>query len=195
MVDGKRVFSKDEVNLLKMIKLMFSVNDNDLLFTYLDNIISEKFDRNIISIISFFNKLKKYRVEILNHQFVTLEDLELLCEANPDVAKKSVEDGVDVYTIIGQDFKVLYSSNNDGFTYLYDSVISLKKNYYGYNSLVNSGSIRFSFVDDVFSIKINKDKRNKEKINADFILVPSSLNEDIIRIAKDNNMSIVVIRE
>jgi hypothetical protein len=26
-------------------------------------------------------------------------------------------------------------------------------------------------------------------------LVPSSLNEDIIRIAKDNNMSIVVIRE
>jgi hypothetical protein len=92
-----------------MIKLMFSVNDNDLLFTYLDNIISEKFDRNIISIISFFNKLKKYRVEILNHQFVTLEDLELLCEANPDVAKKSVEDGVDVYTIIGQDFKVLYS--------------------------------------------------------------------------------------
>lgn len=195
MIDGDRVFNKDEVNLFRMIKLMFSVNDNDLLFTYLDNIISEKFDRNIISIVNFFNKLKKYRVEILNHQFVTLEDLELLSEANPSVAKKSIEDGVVVYTIIGQDFKVLYSTNNDGYNYLYDSVLSLKKNYYGYNKLVNKGSVRFSFTDEVFSIKINKDNLNKEKVNADFILVPSSLNEDIIRIAKDNNMSIIVIRE
>ena len=195
MIDGDRVFNKEEVNLLRVINLMFSVNDNDLLFTYLDNIISEKFTRNIISVINFFNKLKKYRVEILNHQFVTLQDLELLCEANPSAAKKSIEDGVDVYIIIGQDFKVLYSTNNDGYNYLYDSVISLKKNYYGYNKLNNNGSVRFSFVDDVFSIKINKDNLNKEKVKADFILVPSALNEDIIRIAKENNLSIVVIRE
>ena len=42
---------------------------------------------------------------------------------------------------------------------------------------------------------INKDNLSKEKIEADFILVPSSLNEDILRIARERNLSVVVIRE
>ena len=195
MVDDEIIFTEDEVNLYRMIYCMFNVDNNDLLLTYLSDIISEKIDRNIINVISLFNKLKKYRVDIINHQLVTLEDLELLCEVNPKVAKKSIEEDVVVYTIIGQDFKALYSANNDGYNYHYDTVISLNKNYYGYNQLVNNGSVRFTFNDDVFSIKVNKDKKDGEKQNPDFILVPSSLNEDILRIARDKNMSVVVIRE
>lgn len=195
MVDDEKVFTSSEINMFRMIKLLFSVDDNGLVLSYLEDIIDEKIDRNIISIIEFFSKLKKYRVDILNHQLVTLEDLELLCEANPKVAKKSIEEDVVVYTVIGQDFKVLYSTNNDGHNYYYDSVLSLKKNYYGYNKLNNTGSVRFSFVDDMFTVKVNKDNLSKEKIEADFILVPSSLNEDILRIARERNLSVVVIRE
>ena len=178
-----------------MIKLMFDVTDSELLFTYLDTYLTNKVDRNIVSIISFFNKLKKYRLDIINNQIVTLDEIEFLCENNPSIAKKSNEDGVDIYTVIGQDFKVLYSTNNDGIHYYCRDVSSLTKNCYGYNKLINTGSIRFTTKDDMTIIKINKDNYYREKTFADFIVIPSKLNDDIIRIAKDNNLKIVVVRE
>lgn len=193
--NGECVFSDEEINLFKMIKLMFDVTDSELLFTYLDTYLTNKVDRNIVSIISFFNKLKKYRLDIINNQIVTLDEIEFLCENNPSIAKKSNEDGVDIYTVIGQDFKVLYSTNNDGIHYYCRDVSSLTKNCYGYNKLINTGSIRFTTKDDMTIIKINKDNYYREKTFADFIVIPSKLNDDIIRIAKDNNLKIVVVRE
>ena len=194
-VDGNKVFSEEEVNLFKMIKLMFDVVDTDLWLTYLNDFISNKVERNIISVIDFFNKLKKYRVELINNQIVTLDEIELLCENNPSIARKTQESGVDIYTVIGQDFKVLYSINNDGTYYYCGDVSSLSKNCYGYNKLINTGSARFTTIDDKTTIKINKDNFYREKTYADFIIIPSNLNDDIIRIAKNHKLKIVVIRE
>ena len=58
-VDGNKVFSEEEVNLFKTIKLMFEVIDSDLWLSCLDDFISNKVERNIIATIDFFNKLKK----------------------------------------------------------------------------------------------------------------------------------------
>lgn len=193
--NGKKIFSDDEIALFKTIKLMFGVIDNDLLFTYLDDFISSKAKRNIVSVIEFFNKLKKYRLDIINNQIVTLEEMDLLCESNPSIARKSIEDGVEVYTITGQDFKVLCSNNNDGIHYFCKDVSSISKNCYGYNKLINTGSVRFTTKDDETIIKINKDNYYRQKTYADFILLPSNLNDDILRIAKTNNLKVVVIRE
>lgn len=194
-VDGNKVFSEEEVNLFKMIKLMFDVVDTDLWLTYLNDFVANKVERNIISVIDFFNKLKKYRVELINNQIVTLDEIELLCENNPSIARKTQESGVDIYTVIGQDFKVLYSVNNDGTYYYCGDVSGLSKNCYGYNKLINTGSARFTTIDDKTTIKINKDNFYREKTYADFIIIPSNLNDDIIRIAKNHKLKIVVIRE
>ena len=194
-VDGKKVFTDDEVNLFKSMKLMFDVVDTDLWLSYLNDFISNKVDRNIVGVIDFFNKLKKYRVEIIDYQIVTLDEIELLCESSPSVARKSNESGVDVYTIIGQDFKVLYSVNNDGLHYFCGDVSSLTKNSYGYNRLINTGSVRFADIDGKISIKINKDNYYRAKTFADYIIVPSNLNDDIVRIAKNHNLKIVIVRE
>ena len=42
MVDDEIIFTEDEVNLYRMIYCMFNVDNNDLLLTYLSDIISEK---------------------------------------------------------------------------------------------------------------------------------------------------------
>ena len=60
-INGNKVFTEDEVNLFKSMKLMFDVVDTDLWLSYLNDFISNKVERNIICVIDFFNKLKKYR--------------------------------------------------------------------------------------------------------------------------------------
>ena len=42
---------------------------------------------------------------------------------------------------------------------------------------------------------INKDNYYRAKTFADYIIVPSNLNDDIIRIAKNHNLKIVIVRE
>ena len=177
-----------------MIKLMFTIEDNDLLFTYFENLLSEKIDRNIVSVIKFFNKFKKYRLELINNQIVTIDDLEMLSQTNPSIVSKEDRDGVDVYTVNDQDFKVLYSNNDGDGIYFCEDISSLKRNYYGYNSLNSNSSIRFASQDNSTIIKLNKDNFDKKIMNSDFIIILNELNDNFIRIAREKNIKIVFFK-
>lgn len=193
-INGQSVFDESEVNLFKMIKLMFTIEDNDLLFTYFENLLSEKIDRNIVSVIKFFNKFKKYRLELINNQIVTIDDLEMLSQTNPSIVSKEDRDGVDVYTVNDQDFKVLYSNNDGDGIYFCEDISSLKRNYYGYNSLNSNSSIRFASQDNSTIIKLNKDNFDKKIMNSDFIIILNELNDNFIRIAREKNIKIVFFK-
>ena len=70
---------------------------------------------------------------------------------------------------------------------------SLGLNSYGYSKLSLECSIRLADSKDGYILKVNKD--NKEKINmkAESIIVVGKLTDDLINIAKTNNLKIVYI--
>lgn len=193
-VDGKKVFTELEVNLFSMIKLMFSISDYDMNLQYIDDLINNNFNRNLIGVIDFFNKLKKYRCELINEQIVTLDEIEMLYIDSPDMVKKSNEDGLVIYTIINQDFKILSSYTNDGTHYACLNISDLEKNCYGYDKLIKTGSLRFTTYEDHTLIKVNKDRLDKHTMIPKFIVVVGELTDDLKNIAKKNNYKVIYIQ-
>ena len=141
-----------------------------------------------------FNKIKKYRVELINNTIVSLGEIEDLYNERPDIVIKNTKDGVDVYTIVGQDFKVLYSLTDDGIHYGVSNVSLLEKNMYGYSRLESNGSVRFTTVDDKTIVKLNKDNINSKGAKKEFIIVVNRLTDELVDIAKRNNLKIVEIQ-
>ena len=162
-IDNKRVFSEEEINLYRFAKLLFNTDDFGIILSFIDNIIAKKIKINYASIGELFTKLKKYRTEIINEQIVTIDDIELMFIDRPDVVNKRIEDGVSIYTIINQDFKVLCANVDDGIHYTCTNVSDLEKNSYGYNKLIKNGSVRFTTYDGKTIIKINKDNKSYKK--------------------------------
>lgn len=188
------IFSEDETNLITMMNLLFSAKDPDLLLSYIESLMNNKIKRNIISVIELFNKIKKYRVDIINDSIVTLSEIELLSSQRSDLVSKEIKDGIEVYTIHNQDFKVLCSAENDGIYYLYTNISDLEKNYYGYSKLIKNGSIRFTNKDSRTFIKLNKDYKSRIKLRPEFIIIVGHLNDKHINIAKRSNLKIVIVK-
>ena len=193
-INNEKIFTSDEVNLFTMTKLLFSVNDFDLLVSFIENIIKNKVDRNIISTIELFNKLKKYRIELINNEIVSFAEIEALFNARPDIVTKNKREGVDVYTIVNQDFRILCSTNDDGISFDCVNVSKLDKNVYVYDRLYNDRSIRFVTEDDNIIIKMNTDSIEENKMQASYIVVTNKLTSDLLEIAKENNLKIVEIQ-
>lgn len=192
--DGKKVFSDEEVNLFTMMNLMFNVSDFDMNLQYIDNLMNSNFNRNLVSVIDFFNKLKKYRCEIINDQIVTLDEIEMLYIDSPDIVKKENMDGVVVYIIYNQDFKILCSYTNDGTHYACMNISDLEKNCYGYNKLIKTHSLRFTSYEDHTLIKVNKDRKDKYTMIPSFIVVVGELTNDLKELAKKSNYKIIYIQ-
>lgn len=194
IVDDEKVFDEDEVNLFSMTKLLFSSDDFDLLLSFIENIISNKVKRNILSVAELFNKIKKYRVELINLQVVSLDEIKELYEDRPDIVTRNFRDGIEIYTIVGQDFRVLYSTNDDGIHYYCSNVSELEKNSYGYDRLIKSGNVRFSVENNHTVIKVNEDSVEESEMKAKYIIVVGKLSDDLINIAKENGLTIVEIQ-
>lgn len=192
--DLKQVFSDEEVNLFTMMNLMFNVSDFDMNLQYIDNLMNSNINRNLVSVIDFFNKLKKYRCEIINDQIVTLDEIEMLYIDSPDIVKKENMDGVVVYTIYNQDFKILCSYTNDGTHYACMNISDLEKNCYGYNKLIKTHSLRFTTYEDHTLIKVNKDRKDKYTMIPSFIVVVGELTNDLKEVAKKSNYKIIYIQ-
>ena len=190
----EKVFTSDEVNLFIMTKLLFSVNDFDLLVSFLENIITNKADRNVLGTMDLFNKLKKHRVELINNEIVSIDEIETLFNARPDIVTRNKRDGVVIYTIVNQDFRILCSTNDDGINYDCVNVSKLNKNVYAYDRLTDERSVRFVTEDNNVIIKINNDNYNEQKMEATYIVVTSKLSPDLLEIAKENNLKIVEIQ-
>lgn len=192
-IDGSKVFNKEEIDFYTLLIVMFKNISLDIVFEYVNNLMNDNYKRNIMFSINFFNKIKKYKRNIINDNIVTINDIIELYNESPDVVKYENKNGVDIYTVVGQDFKVLCSANDDGINYRYVNVSSLGLNSYGYGKLVNDYSVRFSEDKDGYIIKVNKD--NKEKINmkAESIIVVGKLTDDLINIAKTNNLKIIYV--
>ncbi len=193
-IDGNKLFSDDEVALFRMIKLLFSTEDLTILLAFIENLITYKINRNTIPVIELFNKIKKYKLEIINSEVVSIKDIELLYNERPDAVIKDEQDGVLIYTIIKQDFKVICSEKDDGVHYYCEDVLKLDKNHYGYNSLVKNGSLRFTIDDGKSFIRMNKDNAAYSEIKPDFIIVVNDVTEDLIRIAKKKELTIIKIQ-
>ncbi len=193
-VNNNKLFSDDEINLFTMTKLLLGVNDFDLLISFLENVINNKVRRNILSSMNLFNKLKEHRVELINNEIVSFAEIEELYDTRPDLVIKNRRDGVDVYTIIGQDFRILCSTNDDGNKYECINVSKLNKNVYAYDRLLEGRSVRFVNEDDKTTIVINSDNIDEKKMEASYIVITSKLTSDLVEIAKDNNLKIVEIQ-
>ena len=141
-----------------------------------------------------FNKLKKHRVELINNEIVSIDEIETLFNARPDIVTRNKRDGVVIYTIVNQDFRILCSTNDDGINYDCVNVSKLNKNVYAYDRLISERSVRFVTEDNNVIIKINNDNYNEQKMEATYIVVTSKLSPDLLEIAKENNLKIVEIQ-
>ena len=193
-VNNEKVFTDEEVELFTMAKLLFSINDFNLLISFIENVISNKVKRNILGTMELFNKLKKYRVHLINNEIVSLNEIEALYNSRPDIVIKNERDGVEVYTVVNQDFRILCSTSDDGSNYDCINVSKLTKNVYAYDKLLEGRSIRFTSEDDKVYIKVNSDSYNDRKMEASYIVITSKLTSDLIDIARDNNLKIVEIQ-
>ena len=192
-VNNEYVFTDTEIDIFKMINLLFKNKNLDILFSSLEELISSKTDRNLPHINILFNKLKKYKIELINNQIVGINDLENLCQTSPDIISKTNKDGVTIYRIKGQDFKVISSINDDGLHYNFTSVTKLNRNEYGYNKLIKSGSVRFTTHEDKTIIKFNKDRIKTKDMKPAFLIITGLLTDELINIAKNNKISILEV--
>lgn len=192
-IDGSKVFSDDEVSFYTLLNVMFKNISLDIVFEYINNLMNNNYKKNSLFCINFFNKIKKYMRNIINNDIVSMNDIIELYNESPDVVKYENKDGVDIYTVIGQDFKVLCSINDDGINYRYINVSSLTLNCYGYSKLSNKYSVRLSNDKDGYIIKVNKDNKNKIDMRAESIIVVGKLTDDLINIARSNNLKIIYI--
>ena len=193
-IDGKNVFSKNELSYLKFISKLFSY-DAEVLFSFVDKMLNKKIKRNTVVIGSFFEKLKKYKREIINSSLVTLSELDALSSSAEFVTLKEI-DGVKVYTVYDNDFKVLYSYNDDKIHCSYSDASKILKNSYCYEFIPNNINFRFTTFDDKTILKINKDEIiNKNSLIPKFIIVSGMVTDEIINVAKREKLSVVSLEE
>lgn len=193
-INNEKVFDDYEINLFKMTKLLFSMNNFDLLLSFVENIITNKVKRNILSISELFNKIKEYKVDLINNEIVTLDDVMGLYSSSPDIVTKNRRGSVDIYTISNQEFRVLCSTNDDGINYNCINITSLNKNSYGYNKLINEGSIRFTTKDDKTIVKVNKDNIEGSSMKPSFIILVNGISDELLEIAEKDNLPIIEIQ-
>ena len=182
-------FNKEELDLFDMIRLMFNIDDSELLISYIESTMNEKLNINVLPIIDLFNKIEKNKMEIINRQVVTLNDIELLYKTDKIAVNKKNENGVDIYKFNNQDFKVLCSYSNDGYHYDVKYLSEIDKNYYGYNMLIDNNFVLSSDGDKTI-LKYRKDKE-VNNINPNYIIVKNGINPDIIKVASDNGLKII----
>lgn len=194
-IDGKKVFDEDEVALFAMTKLLFSIDDFDLLLTFVNNIISNNVKRNIISITELFNKIKKYRVELVNNEIVSLEEIDELYDSTSDIVTKTNKDGLTLYKIVGQNFRVLCSTNDTTDKYECVNVSDLEKNVYVFDRINKDKPIRFVSEDDKTVIKTSKDAYGEENLKPKYILLVNEINDNILDIAKSMGLNIVEVQK
>ena len=194
-INGNSVFNENEIEFFRMIKLLLGNNNRELLLDYIDKIISKRASRNIVPIVIALNKVKKYRVELINSQIISIDEVEELYLTNPVDVKKTNRKGVDIYTISNQDFKVLCSENDDGIHYEYVDASALTKNSYAYRKLVNNGSIRLTTINNSTVVKMNKDSITRKEMYPNFILVVGELTDELVNIAAENELKIVIYSE
>ena len=192
-VDGSKVFSSDEVSFYSLLCVMFKNISIDIVFLYVNNLMNDKFKRNVMFCINFFNKIKKYMRDIINYNIVGINDIIELYKDSPDIVKYENKDGVDVYTVVGQDFKVLCSVNDDGVNYKFINVSNMSLNSYMYSKLGNLYSVRLVDSKDGISIKANKDNKDKLGMKADAIVVVGKLTDDLINIARNNGLKVIYV--
>ena len=94
-MDGRKVFTKSELAYIKFIKKLFSYDDDEILFSFVDKMLDKKIKRNIIFANNLFDKLKKYKTYIINSSIVKLNDLDVMSSSAEFVNKKEV-DGVKI---------------------------------------------------------------------------------------------------
>ena len=111
----------------------------------------------------------------------------------PNIVKKEEKDGINIYTIRNQDFKVLCSEKDDGVHYLCENASKLQKNYYGYDRINDKRSCRFTIDESLVKIKMNKDSLVKDDMKPKFIIVVSDITDDLISIAKTKDLSIIKV--
>ena len=193
-ISNRNLFTKDEANLFRMIKLLFSSDEFDLLLSFVESIINNNTKKNPISMLEFFNKLGQYKLELINNEIVSLREIEELYKDRPDIVLKNKREGVTIYTIIGQDFKVLVSENDDGIHYMCKNVVELDRNYYAYDRLNTDNNVRFSNENNETIIKLSKDSINKNETKVSYIIVVGKLSDELFKVAKENNLTIVEVK-
>ena len=193
-VDNKKVFEEEEVKLFAMAKLLFQVDDFDLLLSFVNNIINSNVKRNIIAITDLFKKLKKYRVDLINNEAVTLDEIDSLYDENSDIVTKTEKDGLTLYKIVGQNFRVLCSTSDDTNKFECVNVVDLDKNVYVYDRLSKDIPTRFASEDDKTIIKVS-DESLEGNIKPSYILLVNEINDNIMDIAKSMKLNIVEVQK
>lgn len=194
-IDDKSIFNKNELSYLTFISKLFSYNDDEVLFSFVDKMLNKKIKRNIVVVNNFFEKLKKYKREIINSSIVSLKELDEMSSEIEFVVKKEV-DGIKVYTVYDNDFKVLSSYNDDKIHYSYSNASEILKNSYCYEFIPDNVNFRFTTYDDRTILKFNKDRIiNKNSLIPKFIIVSGVVTDEIINVAKRENLAIVSLEE
>lgn len=193
-IKGINIFNKNEILYLTFINKLFSYDD-EVLFSFVNKMVDKKIKRNMVVTASLFEKLKKYKKDIINSSLVTISELEELSTNAEFVIKKEI-DGVKLYTVYNNDFKVLYSYNDDKVHCGYGNASEILKSSYCYEYLPDDIDFRFSTYDGRTIIKINKDKKiNKSSLIPKFIIVSGVITDEIVNVAKKDNLAIVSMEE
>lgn len=193
-IDNKEVFTKNEISYLIFIKKLFSYDD-EVLFSFIDKMLSKKIKRNIVVVISLFEKLKRYKTEIINSTMVTLKELDNMSSSTDFIIKKNI-DGVTLYIVYDNDFKVLSSYNDDKVHYSYCNASEILKNSYCYDYIPKDSNYRFVTYDSRTILKFNKDRLiNKDELTPKFIIVSGIVTDEIINVAKRENLAVVSLEE
>ena len=193
-VEGNKVFDEDEVKLFAVAKLLLSIDDFDLLLSFVNNIITNNVKRNIIAITNLFNKLKKYRVNLINNEIVSLQDIDNLYDENSTIVTKTEKEGLILYKVVGQNFRVLCSTSDNTNKFECVNVVDLDKNVYVYDILSKDISTRFISEDEKTLVKIS-DESLEDNIKPSYILLVNEINDNIMDIAKSMNLNIVEIQK
>ena len=186
------VFSEEELKLFTMTKLLFSVNNFDLLLSFVNNIIENNVKRNTLAILELFNKIKKHKIDLINNEIVSLEEIDDLYETTKGIVTKNTKGGVTVYTITGQNFRVLVSDISNGGTYKCINAVDLDRNVYAFDKL-NADAIRFTTENDKTVIKANE--ISDVRVKPSYILLTTNANEDIFTVAKSSNLCVVEVKK
>ncbi len=187
------VFDDNDVKLFTMIKLLFSTDDFDLLLSFVNNIVKMNIKRNPLSLLNLFNKIKKHKIELINEQAVTLEEIESYYESTSGSIVKNSKDGVIVYTITGLKFRVLCSETDDSEDLECLNISELDKNVYVFNHLPD-GPVRFASENGKTIIKLSEDVLKQKEMKAQYILLVNEASDDIIEIAKSKGLCIIEVR-
>jgi len=188
------VFDDDDIRLFTMIKLLFSSNDFDLLLSFVNNIVKSNIKRNPLSLLNLFNKIKKYKIELINEQSVNLEEINYYYETTSGCVYKNTKNGVTIYTLVGLKFRVLCSVTDNSEDLECLNITDLDKNVYVFGSLPN-GPIRFASENGKTIIKLSEDVIKEHDMKAEYILTPEEVSDDLIRIASSKGLCIMEVKK